>query len=118
MALPAAVADQGLDGVLAQDEALVGAHFHTDVGGCQDVEPPRPWKVLRYHYALCATLIVHLRTYCTPLYRRQDWLTKAQAKQRLWSQCQMGIAATSSLTYRDLQSVRPRNSYTGRPVGN
>ena len=61
MALPAPVTDEGLYGILAEDEVLMRADLHTNVCCRQDVDPPRPRKVLCDHHTLCTILIVHLR---------------------------------------------------------
>ncbi len=61
VALPAAIADEGLYGVLAEDEVLMRADLHADVCRSQNVNPPRPWEILGDHHTFCPVLVVHLR---------------------------------------------------------
>ncbi len=60
VALPAAVTHELPDGVLAEDDLLVCADLHAQVGGHQNVQPSRAWQVLGHQHALGALLVVHL----------------------------------------------------------
>ena len=43
MTLSVPIADEAFDRVVAEDDVLVVANLHSQVGSHQDVQPPRAW---------------------------------------------------------------------------